>query len=49
VQPGCAGETQVAPFPGGSFGTFEHELRDQLARMFVDGGFDPARDIAGIT
>lgn len=31
------------------FATFERTLRDQLARMFAAGGFDPARDIAAIT
>jgi spermidine dehydrogenase len=32
-----------------SFETFERNLRDQLGRMLGPGGFDPARDIAGIT
>jgi spermidine dehydrogenase len=32
-----------------SFETFEHNIRDQLARMLGAGGFDPARDIAAIT
>jgi spermidine dehydrogenase len=32
-----------------SFETFERNVRDQLGRMLGDGGFDPARDIAGIT
>ena len=32
-----------------SFGTFERNVRDQLGRMLGPGGFDPARDIAGIT
>jgi spermidine dehydrogenase len=32
-----------------SFATFEHHIRDQLARMFGAGGFDPQRDILGIT
>jgi spermidine dehydrogenase len=32
-----------------SFETFEREIREQLARTLVDGGFDAARDIAGIT
>jgi len=32
-----------------TFETFERNLRDQLARALADGGFDPARDIAGIT
>jgi spermidine dehydrogenase len=31
------------------FETFERNLRDQLGRMLGPGGFDPARDIAGIT
>jgi spermidine dehydrogenase len=29
--------------------TLERSVRDQLARMLGPGGFDPARDIAGIT
>ena len=29
--------------------TFERNIRDQLARMFGSYGFDPARDIEGIT
>ncbi len=32
-----------------SFETFERETRSQLARILSAGGFDPARDIAGIT
>jgi spermidine dehydrogenase len=32
-----------------SFETFEHNIRDQMARVLGDGGFDPSRDIAGIT
>jgi spermidine dehydrogenase len=28
---------------------FERNIRDQLGRMLGDGGFDPARDIEGIT
>jgi spermidine dehydrogenase len=32
-----------------SFATFERNVRDQLGRMLGSGGFDPARDIAGIT
>jgi spermidine dehydrogenase len=32
-----------------TFETFERTLRDHLARMMGPGGFDPARDIAGIT
>jgi len=31
------------------FVTFERNIRDQLARMLGDGGFDPARDIDAIT
>jgi spermidine dehydrogenase len=32
-----------------SFGIFERAIRDQLGRVLGAGGFDPARDIAGIT
>ena len=32
-----------------SFETFERNIRDQLGRALGEGGFDPARDIAGIT
>ena len=32
-----------------SFATFEHQVRDQLGRMFAAGGFDPQRDILAIT
>jgi spermidine dehydrogenase len=32
-----------------SFATFEHNIRDQLGRMFGKAGFDPARDITAIT
>ncbi|HLE71772.1 MAG TPA: NAD(P)-binding protein [Vicinamibacteria bacterium] len=32
-----------------SFETFERNIRDQMGRALVDGGFDPARDIAAIT
>jgi spermidine dehydrogenase len=32
-----------------SFETLEREIRSQLAAMLSGGGFDPARDIAGIT
>ena len=32
-----------------SFETFERNIRDQLARSLAAGGFDPARDIEGIT
>ncbi len=31
------------------FATFERNIRDQLARMLGSAGFDPARDIQGIT
>lgn len=31
-----------------SFETFERNIRDQLARVLADGGFDPARDIQAI-
>jgi spermidine dehydrogenase len=34
---------------GTPFEVYEREIRDQLARMFGAGGFDPARDIAAIT
>ena len=34
---------------GTSFETFERNVRNQLGRMLGPGGFDPARDIAGIT
>jgi spermidine dehydrogenase len=32
-----------------TFETFERNVRDQLARILGPGGFDPARDITGIT
>jgi spermidine dehydrogenase len=32
-----------------SFATFEHNIRDQLSRTLAGGGFDPERDIEGIT
>ncbi len=31
------------------FSKFEHNVRNQLGRMLGDAGFDPARDIEGIT
>jgi spermidine dehydrogenase len=31
------------------FEEFERNIRDQLGRMLAGGGFDPARDIEGIT
>jgi spermidine dehydrogenase len=34
---------------GAAFEVFERNVRDQLGRMLGPGGFDPARDIAGIT
>ncbi|MFP5356668.1 MAG: hypothetical protein ACLGIK_16275, partial [Gemmatimonadota bacterium] len=34
---------------GTTWATYERNVRDQLARMLGPGGFDPARDIAGIT
>lgn len=34
---------------GTSFETFERNIREQLGAMLADGGFDPARDIKGIT
>jgi spermidine dehydrogenase len=34
---------------GTPFATFERNIRDQLGRMLSGGGFDPARDIEGIT
>jgi spermidine dehydrogenase len=34
---------------GTQFSTFERNIRDQLQRMLSSGGFDAARDIAGIT
>ncbi len=37
-------ELLVTPFE-----TFEHKIRDQLARTLAGGGFDPARDIMAIT
>ncbi len=37
-------ELMVTPFS-----KFEHNVRDQLARMLGGAGFDPARDIEGIT
>jgi spermidine dehydrogenase len=32
-----------------SFETFERNIRDQLARVLGEGGFDPARDIEAMT
>ena len=42
----AAGKQELLGTP---FETFERNVRDQLGRMLGDGGFDPARDIAGIT
>lgn len=41
-----AGRAELLQTP---FSKFETEIRDQLARMLGGAGFDPARDIAGIT
>ncbi len=34
---------------GTSFATFEHNIRDQLGRILLPGGFDPETDITAIT
>jgi len=54
--PGQAGLSAFEQFKAGkhdllttSFETFERNIRDQLGRVLGAGGFDPARDIAGIT
>ncbi len=41
-----AGRAELMDTP---FSTFERNIRDQLARMLGPTGFDPARDIEGIT
>lgn len=41
-----AGRAELLQTP---FSRFEREIRDQLARMLGGAGFDPVRDIAGIT
>jgi spermidine dehydrogenase len=41
-----AGRAELLATP---FATFEHNIRDQLARTLEGGGFDPARDIEAIT
>jgi spermidine dehydrogenase len=41
-----AGRSELLTTP---FATFEHHLRDQLARMFGASGFDPATGITAIT
>jgi spermidine dehydrogenase len=33
---------------GNSFAEYERQIREQMATMFADGGFNPATDIAGI-
>ncbi|MEX2257143.1 MAG: hypothetical protein WD672_00415 [Woeseia sp.] len=34
---------------GTPFATFEQKIREQLGAMLAEGGFDPARDIKGIS
>jgi spermidine dehydrogenase len=41
-----AGRTELMQTP---FAKFERNIRDQLARMLCSAGFDPAKDIEGIT
>jgi len=41
-----AGRAELMRTP---FSTFERNVRDQLARMLSPAGFDPARDVEGIT
>jgi spermidine dehydrogenase len=41
-----AGRTELMRTP---FAIFERNIRDQLARMLGSAGFDPARDVEGIT
>src|SRR5262249_15116153 len=41
-----AGRAELLATP---FATFEHNIRDELARTLAGGGFDPARDIEAIT
>jgi spermidine dehydrogenase len=41
-----AGQAELLATP---LARFEREIRDQLRRVLGPGGFDPARDIAGIT
>ena len=41
-----AGRAELLRTP---FSTFERNIREQLGRMLAGGGFDPARDMAGIT
>jgi spermidine dehydrogenase len=54
--PGAPGRSAREQFRAGKhdllstpYETYERNVRDQLGRMLGDGGFDPARDIAGIT
>jgi spermidine dehydrogenase len=54
--PGLPGASAREQFAAGkldllstSFETFERNIRDQLSRVLSPGGFDAARDIAGIT
>ncbi len=42
---GIAGRAELL---GTSFAEYERRLREQMMRMFANGGFDPAADIAGI-
>ena len=41
-----AGHAELLATP---FATFEHNIRDQLGRVLGGGGFDPDKDITGIT
>ena len=41
-----AGRAELLATP---FATFERNIREQLGRTLAGGGFDPARDIEGIT
>jgi spermidine dehydrogenase len=41
-----AGRAELLETP---FATFERNIREQLGRTLAGGGFDPARDIEGIT
>jgi spermidine dehydrogenase len=41
-----AGRAELLSMP---FETFEREIRQELGRMLATGGFDPGRDILGIT
>lgn len=41
-----AGRTELL---GTEYATYERQVREQLARIFGAGGFDPVRDIAAIT